>query len=223
MTYFKFFNSKSQKGFTLIELLVVMMIITVIYGALLRNQDSFYEKFQVDEKVDNLAIAFRKAQVYTLGAREFVCSDDGTKRFTGSYGVNVDMNTADRFNPFVFLDANSDGKYLAVDDACYTADPVILSAPGISRICGAISSGPKRCYPGNSATLRQISVTFQRPNPSPVIKFLNTANNEMSELQDHQNTAAYIYFTYPNQPGEAEVKVEFSGQVSVRYCPTTCN
>ena len=54
MTYFKFFNSKSQKGFTLIELLVVMMIITVIYGALLRNQDSFYEKFQVDEKVDDL-------------------------------------------------------------------------------------------------------------------------------------------------------------------------
>ena len=215
-------KSKKQAGFTLLELMVVVFIVTVIFSVILRRQSTFQDKFKIDEKVYDLALSIRKAQAYTLGVREFYCASNGTKTFDVSYGVNLNANSAADTGRFIFfIDANQDAKYNDASQSCYT-ETITLSTPGIDRICGVLVSGGTRCYSpltgSHSSGPRQINIVYQRPDPKPVINFLNSGGNPIAGI----NPPAYAYFKYPNQSGEARVAVESTGQVSIIYCSTTC-
>lgn len=225
MIYSKFSKTKesagfTQLGFTLVELMVVITIVTVILTAMVSRQNTFQERFRVDSKVYDLAIAIRQAQAYTFGVREFYCSSNSTKTFDAAYGVHLNTANTDRFLSFV--DANKDTKYNDTAEACYT-QTTLLSAPGLNRICGVTGAGVKECYPGGGSSLRQATLTFQRPNPRPVMKFTtDDGTTEIPALQNHALTTMYVYFGYNNQSGEIELKVESTGQVSIKYCGATC-
>jgi len=221
MNYFKIFNSNKNAGFSLVELMVVITIITIILSAMVSRQNTFQERFRVDSKVYDLAIAIRQAQAYTLGVREFACSSNGSKTFDVSYGVH--LNTANLNQFAFFVDANEDSLYNSPENgagSCYT-QITSLTTPGITRICGVVFGGSKQCYPADGS-IRDITLTFQRPNPRPVMKFVNSGGSEITSLQNHANAAMYVYFGYNNQPGEIELKLEATGQVSIKYCGATC-
>lgn len=213
MISYIFSNSKkTNSAFSLIELLVVMTIITIILTVVISRQSTFFSKAKIDDKIYDLALAIRKAQVYTLGVREFECVTNGTKTFNASYGVYLDSASTNQF--IFFVDANKDGLYNDTSLGCYT-ETISVSAPGIDRICRVPDSGSAECYPGPSA-FRKVSITYNRPDPKPVIKFLNSSNNE---IVGFANNSFRVYFKYPDQSGEVEFSVFNTGYVSLRYVP----
>ncbi len=229
------FKSKKNTGFTLLELMVVVSIVSIIFTVLVSKQNTFQERFKVDEKVFNLVLAIRKAQAYTLGVREFHCASNGTRTFNSSYGIHLNINNPDRF--LFFLDAvPSPGGNNRYDESgsepCYT-ETILLSPPGIDRICGVTTAGfipgGLKCSPASPIKPGEITITFERPYPKSIMKFISSINSEITTLQDNplpglpnSKSAAYIYFKYPSQPGEVEVKIDATGQVSTRYCSITC-
>ncbi len=219
MIYSKFFNKKSKLGFTLIELLIVTSVVTILSAVVLRRQATFQTRFEIDQKAADLSLAIRQAQAYSIGVKEFYCDTDSTKTFSASYGIYLNAATKNQF--ISFIDVNKDGKYTASDTgkSCYTKTTA-FSTLGFNRVCGAISSGAQRC--SNNTTLALVTITFNRPNPKPILKFMDASGTELTTLEDlagspNPNAALYVYFKYPNQTGEVEVKIDLTGQVAVRY------
>lgn len=206
------YKKNNNSAFSLIELLVVITIITIILTVVISRQSTFFNRAKIDDKVYDLVLALRKAQVYTLGVREFECVSNGSKTFNASYGVYLDSSSANQF--IFFVDANKDGIYNDISLACYT-EITAMTAPGIDRICRVPDSGSAECYPGPSA-LRKVSITYGRPDPKPIIKFTNSANNE---IVGFANNSFRVYFKYPNQNGEVELTVNNTGYVGLRYVP----
>ncbi len=194
-------NKIKNKGFTLIELLVVISICSIIFTAIVVQQSKWNDRFAVTSQAYELALMVRQAQTYGLGVREYQ-SGPGDKFDTG-YGIYFSDSQPGQY--IFFADRNKNKIY---DSGEAIETKVFSRGVTINRFCDVTSAGVETCNGGN---LRQVGISFVRPEPKSNILFLNGGG---SPTPTALNLRAYIYLQSPRGVISL-VKVEGNGQVSV--------
>lgn len=197
----KLFSSKHPySGFTLVELLVVVSIATLLLTAMVFQQNKWNDRLAVNTQIYELGLMLRQAQVFGLGVKEYT---GGTgDKFDKAYGVHIDTGTPDRY--YFFADADKDGRF---DTGELIETKMLTRGVTLNRVCGTVS-GTQSC--STSGALRQISITFLRPEPKATIKFLNNGGNELPTY----GSPADIYFRSQNGT-ENNVRVNANGYISI--------
>lgn len=201
-----------NKGFTVLEMIVVLSIVGLISGVILFNYRLFNQRLSLSSAAQEVAIAIRQAQTYGLSVKQ---TSQGSGEFDKAYGIAFDtqLNTKAYY---LYVDKDGDGFYDG-DDTCNPLSEcikkeLILNAAWISGFCGIDASGAStQTCPVNS--VRQMSVTFRRPNRDAFIYFFD--NNSNSNRTGPYNMGQVKFITSASGP-ESSVKVELSGQISTQ-------
>ncbi len=175
------FNKNS--GFTLIELLVSISIFVVITSVILSNYSLYSRQTDLTRTAQEIALALRKAQSYSLAVRGF---GTGLTLTFSAWGLHFEnplaspppspqwVNAAKQF--VFYSDTSGDKKYggsndlsdpakcSAVPNECSELLQINTSAK-IVKLC----SGLKTSNPTCSNPPKYIDITYQRPNPSITI------------------------------------------------------
>ena len=195
-------------GFTLLELLVVITISTIITTALVIQNRQWNHQLTVNTQRYELALMLRQAQVYSLAVREDMAGTGD--KFDIGYGVHVSVSNNNRY--IFFADRNRNKKYDTgeeIEEGIKTLNRGVY----ISKLC-AIKDGVEKCtgQPGIGA-LKQISVSFFRPNPAAIVSFINDGGNIINPPEHFPPATIYL-----RSPGghESSIKIEANGQISTQ-------
>lgn len=155
-----------KKGFTLIEIMVVVSISSLISLVVLWSYGKFNDNIALTAAGQELLIAFREAQVYSLTVRE---ADMESGNFNYAYGVYVEPDDPTHYYLFVDRDAS---KTYDVGNGCGTANTECLEQGTFrNRIVVSSICNQSSCPPHPS--VNKLDVTFLRPNPDANINFTN--------------------------------------------------
>ena len=170
-------------GFTIVELIVSIGIITAITSVVLYNYSSFNDNLALGAAGQEIAIAIREAQTYGISTKE---ASVGSGQFTYAYGIYFSPG-CNPSNYYVFVDKNDDGVYAFREGggSCGTPDSSSESTEKgnlrnnitISQICDINDSCPP------SPSIKNLNITFKRPNPDAIIRFANSGGNPGSAQQ----------------------------------------
>jgi prepilin-type N-terminal cleavage/methylation domain-containing protein len=194
----------SNQGFTLVELLVCISIITVLAAVLLGNRSRYSERLILKNQTYNMALYLRQAQVYSLGVK----GSGSPTTFNTPYGVYFENTVTNQF--IFFTDENTDGKFQTTE----TNEVVPLSnGVSIQKICGMEDDEDDEEKCGNP--LKRITVTFKRPSPAALIRFLNNVGVNGGNDINSIYPPAIIYLV--SQTGlVSSTTISASGAISIQ-------
>lgn len=141
-------------GFTLVELVVTISIFVIISTLVFANYPKFRSQLSLKKTSQEIALAVREAQVYSLSVREY------NETFPG-YGVHFDASKPDTV--LLFADTNNNNSYDEGDGT--VKEYKIRISETISNLCGDQEKSP----PG-SCDLLQLDAVYLRPNPLITLK-----------------------------------------------------
>ena len=172
-----------ESGFTLIELLVTVVIMVVITSIVVSNDSTYSERTSLRNAADNVALAVREAQTYGISVRE---TSTGSGNFDTAYGVEFNATGSNSKYFILYSDTTVNGQYDGTNDnnaTCTGGECRSVSSYGantVNKICYIPINGNGSCPNGQSA-IRQLDVTFKRPNTSTdQIRVFSNANNWQS-------------------------------------------
>jgi prepilin-type N-terminal cleavage/methylation domain-containing protein len=186
--------SNKKRGFTLIELMVVIALTTIMASVFLLGRNQYNEKLNLKTQTYALAGLIRQAQGYSLGVR----ADAG--QFGVSYGVFVSRATPSSI--IFFADRNKNAKY---DSGEEIENYTMSDGVQVGDLCG-YAGGSENCIGVNDLT-----VTFNRPDPSAVVSMLNNGGNPIAG----RTPPGVIHLEAPSGLGTV-VSVDSTGQVSIQ-------
>lgn len=203
-----------RRGFTVIEFAVVMTIATIITTALIIQHNKWNDYLAVKTQAYELSLLIRQAQIWSLGVREDL-GGSGDK-FNIGYGVRTDSVSGLNNKITFFADRNGNRKLNVNQPEEVVSETKALSrGVVIEKVCGMFS-GVESCSPQNN--LNKLDITFLRPDPKAVIKFLKNqscgGNNSCVDANGGYSPPAKIYLLSP-KGNRVVVKVEANGQISI--------
>ena len=201
-------NTKNDDGFTLVELLISISIITVLLSVVLYNYGQFNDNLALSSAGQEMAIAIRQAQTYGINVREISV---GTGNFTAAYGVyfNPGSNPS---NYYIFADTDGNKAYNA-GSGCGTGNTecveqlTLRNGVKITSICDGTNTCPP---PPGGSSVKNMTVTYTRPNPDASINFLNNGGQIKAS-----SPTGKVTLTSPKLK-TLTVTIESTGQVSVQ-------
>ena len=157
----------SVGGFSLVEALVSIGIVTLIMSSVLFDYSTFNDNLALSSIGQEMSIAMRQAQTYGLTVRE---AGQTSGRFDSAYGVHFDKD--DPTNYYLFADLDGDRKY-DIGAGCGSGPTntecvekfSLRNGVTVSEICSVTDCPPPAA--------RAMDITFLRPNPDAVVKFIN--------------------------------------------------
>jgi hypothetical protein len=205
-------RTRFVSGFTILELIVTLSIFTALTGLLLFNFQTFESRTTLDAVTQEVALAFRQAQVYGVSIHEFQGAQGSV---FPPYGVNFDTAFFSGSAPTAFVlyadvlpDENGDQEYsgtLDCESSTECTEKIILrQGYTVQTFCGVISPG------ASCDALSSLDVIFRRPNPEAII------------LGKYTSGGSKLFFIEANvvisaPTGETKtVIVRSSGQISVK-------
>lgn len=195
--------SKLNKAFTLIELLVTISILSVLMLVTVFSYSNFNDRLSLSSAVQELAISIRQAQSYGLNVKE---RGVGSGLFDSAYGIYFDLDDLTRYT--VFVDTNGNRVY-DEGNGCGSAsteciqESVLRDGVLISQICDGLNN----CPPAAGFSVRNLNVTFLRPNPDARIYFANNGGSIMAS----SNTGKVVLIS--KKGITSGVTIENTGQV----------
>lgn len=183
-------------------------------ATVLFNYSSFSDKLALSSAAQEIAVTIRQAQIFGLSVRGSTAIQG---QFTSGYGVFFDMNS-DTSNYYLFIDridvpfgngfvANK--KYDVVS-GCGSASTECIEQGNIrngvviSNLCDGTSCPPV-------ANVKQMHITFLRPNPDATIYFTDVSGNILS---GPANTGKVVLTSLKGNT--INVIIEKTGQVLVQ-------
>ncbi len=174
---------KYKKGFTLIEMIISISIISVIMATVLFNYTSFSDKLALSSAAQEIAVSIRQAQTFGLSVRG---STAVPGQFTSGYGIFFDMNSnTSKYYLFIdridspFGNGTVANKKYDVVNGCGSSSTECIEKGEIrnnvviSNLCDSTTCPPV-------ANVKQMHVTFLRPNPDAIIYFTDVSGNILS-------------------------------------------
>lgn len=199
-------SHKRLKGFTLVELLVTLAIATMLMTVNLFSYARFNDLLALTEAGQEIALAIRQSQTFGLNVKEVT---RGGGVFTSGYGVYFDLNDLTHF--YFYVDSNANGVYNA-GSGCGSGSTECIqmytfkNGISISQIC----DGNNNCPPNPGFSVRNMSVSFLRPNPDAIINFANNGATIMAI----GNTGKIVLISPKGRT--STVTVENTGQIYVQ-------
>jgi prepilin-type N-terminal cleavage/methylation domain-containing protein len=185
-----------KKGFTLIELMIVIALITIMASVFLLGRNQYSDRLNLKTQSYALASLIRQAQAYSLGVR----ANNGN--FNSSYGISVTKSAP--ATVVFFVDTNKNGKYDSSNSESIDSYDM-ADGTQIVDICG-LTSGAENC-----SNLDRVDVTFARPSPVAVIKFLNSGGSDVLG----RNPPGKIYLQSASG-SRVSITLDITGQVSIQ-------
>lgn len=195
-----------KSGFTVIELLVTTGIIVVVLALVFAGYPRFKARSSLAAVARDLGLLVREAQVYGLAVKEFpVRSGDFPP-----YGVHVSMDNPREIILFGDLDSGARKNIYDSGDGCGgTATECIrrftLTGPEyIDKIC--VNPGGQTS--GEVCDIKELNITFRRPDPEAVIVTDDAAVT--------YNGASIYLRSHSSAEEERLVRIWVTGQISVQ-------
>jgi prepilin-type N-terminal cleavage/methylation domain-containing protein len=165
-----------NRAYTLVELMVTVSIITMLTSIVVYSYSNFNDKIALTSAGQELAVSIRQAQTFGLNVKENIV---GSGSFDSAYGIFFDLSNLDRY--IIFADTNKNKLYNSgngcgsVSTECVN-QIIFRDGVTISQIC----DGSGNCPPAPGFTVRNLNVTFLRPNPDAVINFSDNGLTTLS-------------------------------------------
>ncbi len=213
----KIMKVENSAGFTLVELMLTVSISVLVMASVMYNYSKFNNDLALSSASQEISVAIRQAQVYSLSVKERAV---GAGDYT--YGYGIYFSTASPQSYVIFSDAgpvppsySPDGKFDnglscgAAGADCIIETGVIRNNIRISAVCGVPFSGTLTCPPG--AGLTSANITFTRPKTDAKIRFNNSSFGAVTGLYQ----TGVIVLSSP-QGKYASTSIESTGQISVQ-------
>jgi len=200
-----------SKGFSLIEMLVSIGILSVLFGIVFLNQNTYSESMALQNLADDIGLEIVVAQSYSTSVREII---PGSGDFDTSYGVSFSLRSGADGSPtsyVVFADFDGDGRYDGDWASCSGECLRIVDITRgnfIENLCIERNNSTELCSTGT----QRVDIVFARPNLQPQTIFLNSAGNQISHPS---YSGSIIKLSSPNGFLKSIV-ASFSGNVLVR-------
>ena len=204
-----------KKGFSLIDLLVSMSIATLLMSVVLFSYRTFHNKLAVSVASQDIALASRQTQTYSVNAKE---TSPGSNNFYSGYGVYFNTQIPGAY--YIFADKNNDGKYsgdanCSLGSECIQKN-VIKNNAAISNLCGISTSGIQTCFPsGGSVSVVYPPSNFQSSIADATISFSDTNGNVIPGTFSAAKIVSSINDTL-TQTVQSSVTIYTSGQTYVQ-------
>lgn len=203
----KLLKTSRLGGFTLLELMVVVAISVLLIAIVTSQNRTHTSRILYDDVAYRIALSIRQAQSYGLSSREYTDVGGGGATFCSGYGVVFNLSGGVGTKYDIFVDRSGLGRMGLVCPPAvgpYTpGDPILetvtLKRGVVSQLCATdpATSSPEDC------SLGSLSITYQRPNPEPVIN------------GDARYVSARIVLSFPGSITK-NIIVRNTGQISVQ-------
>jgi prepilin-type N-terminal cleavage/methylation domain-containing protein len=158
-------STKFKKGFTLVELIITVSISVMVMASVLFNYSKFNTDLALSSAAQEISIAIRQTQVYSLSVKERTA---GSGSFSNGYGIYFSPASPQTY--IIFSDTNSDGRYNAGTDTVIETG-ILRNSIKIFAVCGVPFGGVLACPP--AAGMTSADITFIRPKTDANIRFDN--------------------------------------------------
>ena len=193
-------------GFTMVEMMVCLAIVTILLLVVMYDYRTFNDNLALSSAQQEVSILVRQAQTYGLSVKGNTVS--GASDFNSGYGIYV--NPSDPTSYYLFVDRNANGQYdgttnCATSQECIEKD-TLRSGVTIKNLCATAFNGSMDC----TQNFQSMDVTFIRPNPNAVVRFINSLGSLTGTYQDGR-------IVLQSSLGKtANVTIENTGQISVQ-------
>lgn len=156
-----------NKGMTYVELIVVLSIFAILSGAVMFNYKAFQSRVDIKNLANDIALKLTEAQKNSIAGK---WNSYAGINWKPAYGLHLRSANNNRF--LYFVDLNNDDS--CGSSGCTNFSIDITSGGEVSDVI-SITKGNTISNIGTSgsgcpATLSDVTITFKRPNASPVIK-----------------------------------------------------
>lgn len=198
--------SKKNKGFSLIEILVSISIITLLMMVTIYDYSKFNDRLSLTEAGQEMLIAVRQAQSYSVNVRE---TSSGSNDFEKAYGIYFDpVNSPSAY--YIFVDQDGNKKYSDTLGGCGGMECIEkINLDRGTRITSVVK-GAAMSGVCSVSTPDFMTVVFNRPSPIGNISFFTNGGLSCFSRQSGQ-----VVLT--SGGGQTiTLTIYFSGQVSVQ-------
>lgn len=180
-----------SSGFSIPELLITIAIVSIMTAVVLFKYPEFNSSILLSSQAYELALDFREAQTFSLGART-----EGTdpSQFREEYGLYFNMSDS---NQYIFFQDNGDINPAHYDPGEEVNVILLDSRYAISNIC----INNVDC----TSTVSNIAVSFRRPDFDA--KFYSTDSSTIDTV--------YVELTAVGSTNTRMVSITNTGQITV--------
>lgn len=169
-------NTRFQTGLSLIEMLIVVSIMSMIALVAIFSYNAYRKNLAVESAVQELSIAIRQAQTYSLSVKE---TGSSSGQFNMRYGIWIDRNLPSMYYIFADKDGDNTCEYGA-GSSCATGDEVIETVTlrdgvVVDDLCFADYNAGWNCSAGGNFS--SMAILFRRPRTDATLYLFNLSKN----------------------------------------------
>ncbi len=212
-------QKKYISGFSIIDLLVSVSIVAMILSVSLFSYRSFTSKLAVSGASQEIALAMRQAQSFSLNLKEV---SKGSGEFSTNYGIS--LSTLDPQVYYIFADKNANGKYDG-DSSCVAGSECISKGAirnnvSVVEICGIDTQNAVFCPPLAAKTVDIVfpKYNFQSLNTDVAVNFTDENGNSVGSGYKGAQIVAKL------DDVQSTISVDQGSQIHVQFVnsvPTT--